>query len=180
MDEFDEFLSIVHFSIDDDDTRTAHIDLVPAQANAFAPDIGPAQVDMPILVDSPTQAVAAPWTYVPPRANVPAQEDYEVVAKRTRSTSAHVSTWPTKKPCCFLTIELATELPSPQRALLATAVATDVYEPIVATQEPASGATHVVSELAVIIVTGESTNTITSPPVMLPAIAMPPAVLPLD
>lgn len=93
----DEFLSI-----DNENSGVVHVDPVPVQANAPTQDIMPAQADMPIQVD------------VPPQANVPPQGDYEAIAKSTRSTSAHGSTQPTKKPRRYLMIELATKLPSPQ------------------------------------------------------------------
>lgn len=56
----------------------------------------------------------------------------------------------------------------------AAGVAADVSEAIVATQEVAPKVAPAASEPKVIIVTGEGTSTIPSPPVMMPGTITPP------
>lgn len=68
---------------------------------------------------------------------------------------------------------LVAELPHPQPKLDAPAVATNAFELVTTIQEAAFKTTPIVPGPAITIETGEGTNTIPSPPVMMPATATP-------
>lgn len=125
----------------------------------------PAQVDMSSRVDARG------------RRDVHTQGDYEAVAKCTRSASTHSSIRLVKKPHHSLMTKLAKKLPSSQCTLEVLGVATKISEPVAATQEATSKVALAISEPTVIIVIGEGTSAIPSPPVMIPGMTLLPAVL---
>lgn len=84
-----------------------HVDATPIQGDVFAQVDVLAQTVVPVQVNELAQAFVLSQADALPRANEPARGDYEAMAKRTRSISAHGSTCLAKKPRCSLTITIS-------------------------------------------------------------------------